>query len=61
MKKRVNTAENKSFENLDAWKLARQLTDRIYDLTKKVPMARDYGFTDQIRRAAISVMNNLPS
>lgn len=49
----------KSFENLEAWKVARELTNRIYNLTKEGQISRDHGFVDQIRRAAISVMNNV--
>ncbi|PKN64988.1 MAG: four helix bundle protein [Deltaproteobacteria bacterium HGW-Deltaproteobacteria-15] len=51
--------ETKCFENLEAWKIARELTNRIYGLTREEPMARDFGFIDQIRRASVSVMNNL--
>jgi four helix bundle protein len=46
------------FEDLEAWQIARDLTNQIYTLTKAGPVARDYGFVDQIRRAALSVMNN---
>lgn len=53
------TEEVKGFENLEAWKVARELTNRIYELTKEGLISRDYGFVDQIRRASISVMNNL--
>ena len=47
------------FEDLEAWKLGRELTNQVYRLTKSGPFAKDYGFKDQIRRAAISVMNNI--
>ena len=49
----------KRFEDLDAWKLGRTLTNRVYAITKDAPAARDYGFTDQLRRAAVSVMSNV--
>ena len=52
-------AEISRFENLEGWKLARELARRIYRLTKSGSFAKDYGFTDQIRRAVISVMNNI--
>ena len=52
-------AEISRFENLEGWKLARELARRIYLLTKSGSFAKDYGFTDQIRRAVISVMNNI--
>ena len=47
------------FEDLEAWKLARELARRNCRLTRSGPFAKDYGFMDQIRRAAISVMNNI--
>jgi four helix bundle protein len=44
---------------MEAWQLSRELTNQIYVITKKGPVAKDYGFRDQIRRAAVSVMNNI--
>jgi four helix bundle protein len=41
------------FEDLEAWKIARELTNQIYTITKKESICRDFGFVDQIRRAAI--------
>jgi len=52
-------AEISRFEDLEAWKLARELARKIYRLTKSGLFAKDYGFTEQLRRAAISVMNNI--
>jgi four helix bundle protein len=46
------------FEDLEAWQIARDLTNQIYGLTRAGAIARDYGFIGQIRRAALSVMNN---
>ena len=48
-----------SFEDLDAWKAARELTNEAYALARREPMARDFGLCDQFRRAAVSVMNNI--
>ena len=48
-----------SFEDLDAWKLARELTNEIYGFCRRDPLCRDFGLADQIRRAAVSVMNNI--
>ncbi len=44
------------FEDMEAWKLARILTRDIY---ASFGACRDYGFKDQIQRAAVSVMNNI--
>ena len=45
------------FEDLEAWQIARELTNKIYSISRKESIRRDYGFVDQIRRAAISIMN----
>ena len=47
------------FEDLEAWKTARQLVNLIYDLSSRSPFSCDFGFVDQARRAAVSVMNNV--
>jgi four helix bundle protein len=47
------------FEDIDAWKEARILTNRIYEITKKTAFSRDFGLRDQIQRAAVSVMSNI--
>lgn len=49
----------KKFEEIDAWKKARQLTNKIYSLTSKKPFNSDYGLRDQIQRASISIMANI--
>jgi len=49
----------KSFEDLDAWKAARDLTNEVYALCRHDPLNRDFGLTDQLRRAAVSAMNNI--
>lgn len=49
----------KAFEEIDAWRNARKLTQLIYTLTKKGEFGRDFGLRDQIRRAAVSVMGNI--
>lgn len=45
-----------NFEELIIWKEARTLCTRIYSYTKKI---RDYGYNDQIQRAAVSITNNI--
>jgi four helix bundle protein len=49
----------KTFEDLDCWKYGRELTVLVYKATKSAMQERDFGFADQMRRAAISVMNNI--
>ena len=47
------------FEDIEAWKLARELTRKVYALTKKVRFARDFGLKGQIQDAAGSSMHNI--
>lgn len=49
----------KTFEEIDAWKKARELTQRVYEVTGHGTFARDYALRDQIRRACVSVMSNV--
>ncbi len=47
------------FEDLKVWQLARQLTSKIYSLARQGTFAKDYGFRDQICRAAVSIVSNI--
>ena len=47
------------FEDIEAWKKARELARNIYAISNEGPFARDFGLRDQIRRAAVSVMSNV--
>ena len=47
------------FEDIEAWLLARELTLKVYKLTKKPEFARDYGLKGQIQDAAGSTMHNI--
>ena len=44
------------FEDMKIWQEAGHLTLDIYKLLEK---NRDYGFKDQVQRAAVSIMNNI--
>ena len=46
------------FEDLEAWKFGRELTQSVYSLTRKERFSKDFGLSDQIRRAGVSVMSN---
>jgi four helix bundle protein len=48
-----------SFEEIEVWKTARQLTNLIYNFTTQEKFSRDFGLRDQIRRATVSVMSNI--
>jgi len=43
-------------ENLFIWNESRKVVNRIYFIMQN---CRDYGFRDQIQRAAVSIMNNI--
>jgi four helix bundle protein len=47
------------FEEIEAWKTSRKLTNMIYALGNQAGFNRDYGLRDQIRRAGVSVMSNI--
>jgi four helix bundle protein len=47
------------FEDLIAWQKARTLTQLIYEATRQGAFIRDFGLSNQIQRAALSVMSNL--
>jgi four helix bundle protein len=46
-----------SFQDLECWKNARKLTVAIYQLNGEI--TKDYGLRDQLRRASVSIMNNI--
>lgn len=48
-----------SFETLKCWQASRELTNLVYTVSSKDRLARDFEMRDQIRRAALSVMNNI--
>jgi len=49
----------KTFEELKCWQKARELVNLVYTMTKQKPISYDFEMRNQIRRAALSVMNNI--
>ena len=47
------------FEDIEAWKLARTLTQKVYQLTRKEEFSKDFGLKNQIRDASGSSMHNI--
>ena len=47
------------FENLEVWKKARILSNKIYPLTFKEPISSDFRMKDQMRRSVGSIMDNI--
>jgi four helix bundle protein len=49
----------RQFEDLPVWQAGRELVRRVYALTRSPRVAADPGFCDQVRRAAVSITNNI--
>jgi four helix bundle protein len=47
------------FEDLEIWKLAKDIANRIYDVTAVGQFSHDYVLRDQVRRAAVSLFSNI--
>ncbi len=47
------------FEDLIAWQKARELTEKVYEVTGNGHFARDFGLRDQVRRSSVSSMANI--
>ena len=48
-----------AFEELDVYRKARELRRRVYKLTRQLPEDEKYNLIQQMRRAALSVTNNI--
>ena len=55
----MKVSRDKGFEELHAYQRARELTNRIYELTRDETFARDFGLVHQIRGASVSIMSNI--
>ena len=51
--------EINSYRDLDVWKQSRQLVKSVYQLSRSFPKEEQFGLTNQLRRAAISVPSNI--
>jgi four helix bundle protein len=47
------------FEELEIWKLAIEYGDKLYNIADKFPMRELYAMGSQLRRAALSISNNI--
>ncbi|MDB4728023.1 four helix bundle protein [Saprospiraceae bacterium] len=47
------------FEELTCWKASRELVKLVYKLSSTGNLARDFDTKSQLRRAALSMMNNI--
>ncbi|MBK6782318.1 MAG: four helix bundle protein [Saprospiraceae bacterium] len=48
-----------NFEKLEIWQLSKNLTVMIYNTTKDFPDSEKFGITNQLRRAAVSILTNI--
>jgi len=48
-----------NFEQLEAWRTARELVRAVYAFFQREPAALDFGLRDQTQRAAVSAMTNI--
>lgn len=55
----MKIAKIEKFEDIEAWKLAREVTQLVYEVSSDGDFARDYALTNQIRRASISISSNI--
>ena len=49
----------RSFEELEVYKAAREFRKEIYQLIKKLPEKEKYNLAGQMRRASVSLTNNI--
>jgi hypothetical protein len=49
----------KNFEDLEIWKKAIKLSDELYELCQIDFLKKDYSTQDQLKRAALSISNNI--
>lgn len=48
-----------SFKDLVVWQKAVQLSSQIYRLTASFPPSEQFGLTNQLRRASVSIASNI--
>jgi four helix bundle protein len=48
-----------TFEDLDTYKIAREFRKAMYGVARRLPDSENFGLVSQIRRAAVSLTNNI--
>src|SRR5213595_839704 len=60
MKRAENEAKHyQTFEDLEVYQVARGFRKTMYQVAKRLPEEEKFALTNQIRRAAVSVTNNI--
>ena len=49
----------KSHKDLDVWRLAVDLAEDVYEVSKSFPRDEQFGMTSQMRRASVSIASNI--
>ena len=49
----------RTFEEIAAWQMGRDLVIKVYEVTREGGFAKDWGLRDQIQRAAVSICSNI--
>ncbi len=49
----------KSYRDLQVWQRGKRFAVQIYQVTKSFPPQEQYGLSDQMRRAAVSIPSNI--
>jgi four helix bundle protein len=52
-------ASYQTFEDLDAYRIAREFRKAMYSVARKLPDSEKFGLASQVRRAAVSLTNNI--
>jgi len=47
------------FEDIEGWKLARRVSNRVYDVSSDGQFSKDFALVNQVRRASVSIMSNI--
>jgi len=53
------TKKSQSFKDLIVWKKSIELSLKMYEITKKLPIEEKFGLVSQMRRCSISVPSNI--
>src|SRR6266481_1678545 len=56
---KVTNQKFQTFEDLEVYKAARDFRKRIYDVSRRLPSFEKFELASQIRRAAVSLTNNI--
>ena len=56
---RVSSGTFQTFEDLEVYKAAREFRKAMYSVNRRLPDLEKYGLGSQIRRAAVSLTNNM--